>query len=54
MKFLKQLFNQNDHPSGFKLQFIKSEATWHVLKGQAIVYIGTKEMCQRYLKHVKV
>ena len=51
MKFLRSIFNTNSYGT-FKLQFCKSDETWHVLDGVHVVYAGQKEKCLKFIHHM--
>jgi len=53
MKLIKSIFNIGNGVGEIKLKFMKDENTWHVLKGQSILYVGEKELCRKYINHLK-
>ncbi len=49
MNFLNNLFNtQRDK---LVLKYNKQEDNWFVEKAGSILYLGTKEQCNKYLSH---
>ena len=49
MEFLQNLlFRKKD---GLYLKYDKNEDYWTVKKAGSILYLGTKEQCEKYLSH---
>ena len=49
MSLFNKLFNIKS--DGLKLRYSKSEDQWQVYREMSIVYMGTKEMCQEFIKN---
>lgn len=50
MKKIKELFGIKSNE--FELRFSKSLDQWEVIKDARILYMGTKENCQRFMQNV--
>ena len=51
MQFLKKLLFQDTTVDGLKLMFDKQEQYWKVKQDGSVVYLGTKEQCEKYISH---
>ncbi|MCR9251751.1 MAG: hypothetical protein NXI20_15100 [bacterium] len=52
MKLINNLLSGKKDKDALKLRFIKKENIWHVTKGYAIMYMGDKDQCEKYLSHM--
>ncbi len=52
MKLISALFSKSSRDK-LKLQFIKHENTWYVLRDGHILYIGDKDKCQKYMEYAR-
>ncbi len=51
MKIIKGIFNRRDDN---RIQIKKDESgEWTVIKGLSILYIGTKEKCEIFMKYLQ-
>jgi hypothetical protein len=53
MTIFHRLFFSQEEPQGLRLQFDREEQHWVVKEAGSVVYLGTKEMCEKYLKFQK-
>ncbi len=52
MKFLSELLTGKKQSESLKLKFDKKDNIWHVTKGYAIMYMGNRDQCEKYLNHM--
>lgn len=50
MGFLRNLLNKGSKDK-LVLKYDKDDKNWTVQKAGSILYLGTKEQCNKYLKH---
>ena len=51
MSLFNKLFSSK---SEFKIRYSKTEGQWQVYKDMHLLYTGTKEMCERFIKNSQV
>lgn len=49
MDFIRKFFNSSK--DRLVLKYIKEDKNWSVQKAGSILYLGTKEQCNKYLQH---
>ncbi len=55
MKKILDIFNgKTDSEGTFQLKFSREENNWCVYNGVDLVYVGDKDKCKRYLKHMQL
>ncbi len=52
MQFFKKLMGGSSS-DGLKLQFDKLDQNWKVKQDGSVVYLGSKEQCEKFLNHLK-